>query len=173
MVPAAATDGTDVQAPVMAYISAGSNVEPVTHLRVALLRLRERFGSLLESGTWRSRAAGFDGADFLNLVVGLRTAEPPEAIIAELERLHAAAGRVRGGSRFVPRTLDLDLLLYGDQVIDALRVPRADITTCSFVLGPLAEIAPTLRHPVTGETMASLWKRFDKASHPIRRVPLA
>jgi 2-amino-4-hydroxy-6-hydroxymethyldihydropteridine diphosphokinase len=160
-------------APPMAYVSVGSNMEPVKHIRMALARLRDRFGPLVLSSVYRNRAAGFEGEDFLNLVVGFPANDPPPEIVAELERLHVAAGRVRGPNRFAPRTLDLDLLLYGDEVNEAVQVPRRDITDYSFVLGPLAEIAPELRHPVTGETMAALWGRFDKATHPIHRLPLA
>jgi 2-amino-4-hydroxy-6-hydroxymethyldihydropteridine diphosphokinase len=53
-----------------------------------------------------------------------------------------------------------------------VRVPREDITRYGFVLGPLAEVAPGLRHPVNGRTMAELWGAFDQARHPIERVPL-
>lgn len=162
----------DPPAPVMAYVSAGSSIEPERHLRMAVGELRGRFGPLLLSSVYRSRAAGFTGADFLNLVLGFATRETPAAIVAELERLHAAAGRVRGAARFAPRTLDLDLLLYGDRVCASPPIPRRDITEYSFVLGPLAEIAPQLRHPVSGATMAGLWEHFDQASHPIHRVAL-
>lgn len=82
------------------------------------------------------------------------------------------AGRVRGPDPFSSRTLDLDLLLYGDAVLPepSIRVPREDIRKYAFVLGPLAELAPGLRHPLTGETMAELWAAFDQAAHPLQRV---
>lgn len=159
--------------PVQAYIGAGSNLEPAHHLRLALRELRGRFGPLLLSSLYRNRAEGFEGPDFLNMVVGLTTAEPPAAVNAEIERLHALAGRVRGENAFSSRTLDLDLLLYGDLVDEALRLPRADVTRYGFVLGPLAELAPGLRHPVSGQTMAALWSRFDQARHPLERLPLS
>jgi 2-amino-4-hydroxy-6-hydroxymethyldihydropteridine diphosphokinase len=158
--------------PVDVYVSAGSNVVPKENLRRACAELRKRFGSLDISGVYRNPAVGFSGDDFLNLVLRFRTAESPAAIIAELERLHVLAGRVRGPDPFSSRTLDLDLLLYGDAVLPdpAIRVPREDIRKYAFVLGPLAELAPALRHPVTGETMAELWAGFDQAAHPLQRV---
>jgi 2-amino-4-hydroxy-6-hydroxymethyldihydropteridine diphosphokinase len=163
--------GHRAPAEVQVYVGIGSNVEPAKHIRAALRNLRSRFGPLSVSSLYRSRAAGFDGDDFLNLVIGFASHDTPRAIVAELERLHEESGRVRAANPFSPRTLDLDLLLYGDQVIDDMQVPRADITRYSFVLGPLAELAPDLRHPVTGETMAVLWQRFDRSQHPIQRLP--
>ncbi|MEQ1801246.1 MAG: 2-amino-4-hydroxy-6-hydroxymethyldihydropteridine diphosphokinase [Gammaproteobacteria bacterium] len=154
------------------YISAGSNVAAGENLRLACRELARRFGPLGISSVYRNPAVGFSGDDFLNLVLRFRTAEPPLAIAAELERLHVLAGRVRGTERFAPRTLDLDLLLYGDAVMtgQGIRVPREDILKYGFVLGPLAELAPELRHPVTGQTMAELWSGFDQARHPLERV---
>jgi len=154
------------------YVSAGSNVAPEENLRLACGELTRRFGPLDLSGVYRNPPVGFAGDDFLNLVLRFRTAEPPEVIVAELERLHTLAGRMRGTERFAPRTLDLDLLLYGSAVISAgsVRVPREDILNYGFVLGPLAELAPGLRHPVTGQTMAELWANFDQARYPMERV---
>lgn len=160
------------RSPVDVYVSAGSNVAPVENLRLACRELRKCFGELEISGVYRNPAVGFAGDDFLNLVLRFRTAESPAAIIAELERLHVLAGRVRGPDPFSSRTLDLDLLLYGDAVLSdsVIRVPREDISKYVFVLGPLAELAPELRHPLTGETMAELWAAFDQSVHPLQRV---
>lgn len=154
------------------YVSAGSNVAPGENLRLACRELTRRFGQLAMSGVYRNPPVGFTGDDFLNLVLRFHTAELPAAIVEELERLHVLAGRVRGPERFAPRTLDLDLLLYGDAVISehAIRVPREDILKYGFVLGPLAELAPDLRHPVTGQTMMELWTGFDQLKFPLERV---
>lgn len=159
-------------APVDCYVSAGSNIAPEDNLRLACRELCLHFGPLALSGVYRNPPVGFAGDDFLNLVLRFRTAEPPAAVVAELERIHVVAGRVRGAERFGARTLDLDLLLYGDAVIPdpGIRVPRADILKYGFVLGPLAELAPGLRHPVTGQTMEALWAAFDQARHPLVRV---
>lgn len=154
------------------YISAGSNVAAEENLRLACRELTRRFGPLDCSSVYRNAPVGFSGAEFLNLVLRFRTADKPRIVVAELERLHGLAGRVRGAERFAPRTLDLDLLLYGAAVIPekGIRVPREDILKYGFVLGPLAELAPELRHPVTGQTMAGLWAEFDQAKHPLIRV---
>jgi len=154
------------------YVSAGSNLEPEENLRLACRELMRRFGPLDVSDVYRNPPVGFSGDDFLNLVLRFRTDESPATVVAELERLHALAGRVRGLERFAPRTLDLDLLLYGAAVLPGagIRVPREDILKYGFVLGPLAQLAPELRHPVTGQTMAELWANFDQARYPMERV---
>ena len=168
-------DSDPARSPVDVYLSAGSNVAPEKNLSLACRELAHRFGPLRLSGVYRNPPVGFAGDDFLNLVVHFRTAEPPSVIVAELERLHTLAGRVRGLERFAPRALDLDLLLYGAAVLvePGVRVPREDILEYGFVLGPLAELAPDLRHPVTGETFGALWKKFDRGAHELREVSLA
>ena len=156
------------------YIGAGSNVEPEHHLRLACQALRERFGPLRISSVYRNPPVGFEGEPFLNLVIGFHTSDSAAAIVEELERLHSSAGRMRSSNPFGPRSLDLDLLLYGEQIIDSppIRVPRSDIEEYSFVLGPLAEIAPDLRHPIDGRTMAELWASFDQSNHPLERTDI-
>ncbi len=160
-------------AAVPVFVSAGSNIDPVRNLRMAVRELERRFAPLLLSSVYRNKAEGFTGDDFLNMIIGFTTRERPEGILAELERLHAQAGRVRGQNPFGPRALDLDLILYGDAIDEKLRLPREDINRYSFVLGPLAEVAPTTRHPVTGETLGELWARFDQARHPLEWLPLS
>jgi len=97
--------------------------------------------------------------DYLNAVVVGRTALAPRALLAALLRLEAARGRQRPGLR-AARTLDLDLILYGNRVIDepGLEVPHPRFRERDFVLGPLAALAPRWRDPVGGQTMAALWR---------------
>jgi 2-amino-4-hydroxy-6-hydroxymethyldihydropteridine diphosphokinase len=154
------------------YVSAGSNIDPQHHLRAACRRLAERFGSLSMSSVYRTKAVGFDGDDFLNLVLSFSTDLDVHTVIACLDEAEVRAGRARSAESFVPRTLDLDLLLYGQQVLDesAVRVPRADILQYAFVLAPIAELAPDLRHPVDGRTMRELWSAFEGGDQGIRRL---
>lgn len=157
---------------VTAYVSAGSNIDPLPNLRLAVAELRRRFGRLRLSPVYRTPAVGFAGDDFLNLVLAFETSEPAAEVVAELERLHTLAGRQRGPNAFASRTLDLDLLLYGDAVMPEppVKVPREDIRKYAFVLGPLADLAPGLVHPVTGETIGSLWAAFDRQGQPLTRI---
>lgn len=145
------------------YIGVGSNRAPRDHLGRGTTMLRERFGQVLCSTVYQNPAVGFDGADFLNLVIGLTTAEPLESVVQALRGIEDACGRDRSGPKFGPRTLDLDLLLYGDTVLDApgVAIPRDEILERAFVLRPLAELAPDLVHPGTGLTMAQHWAAFD------------
>ncbi len=154
------------------YLGLGSNVQPKRNLRMAMRELRRRYGDVDASRVYRSAAVGFDGDPFLNLVVRIRSEETAAQISDEIERLHALSGRVRGGDKWVSRPLDIDLLLYDDQVINepGIRVPRSDVLEYSFVLRPLAELAPDLVHPQTGRTMREHWQAFDAEAHPLDLV---
>ena len=91
---------------------------------------------------------------------------------AELKAIEDRNGRLRSGPRFSARTLDLDLLLYDDLVLETPRIPRDEILRYAFVLRPLAELDPQLVHPVTGRSMAELWAEFDASGQPMRQVAL-
>ncbi len=154
------------------YLSLGSNIAAEENLRLGIRELRYAYGKLLVSNVYQSEAVGFDGPDFLNLVAGFESNDTPASINDRIESIHSKAGRQRGSDRYASRPLDIDLLLYDDLVIDEdrLRLPRPDVLRYSFVLGPLAEIAPMLKHPVTGRTIAEHWDEFDKSQHPLARV---
>jgi len=154
------------------YLGLGSNVQPEENLSLAIRELRQRYGELDISAVYRSAAVGFEGDEFLNLVVRLRSEDSPLEICEEIEHLHNLSGRVRGSEKWVSRPLDIDLLLYNDLVMNErpVRVPRSDILDYSFVLRPLAELAPDLVHPSTGKTMLTHWQEFDADSHPLEPV---
>ena len=139
------------------FVGIGSNIEPELNLRRALAALRERFGAVTASSVYRSRAFGFEGDDFLNMAASFTTAASPAQVDEVLSAIEYAGGRVRAPERFGPRTLDLDLLIYGCCVDPVQRLPRDDVGAYLFVLGPLAEIAPGLVHPIGGYRIADRW----------------
>ncbi len=147
------------------YLSLGSNQQPEQHLRAALEALRERFGAIEVSAAYRTPAVGFDGPAFVNLAVALDTGLVAGELDAWLHALEDRQGRRRDVPRFSSRTLDLDIVFYGDEVIEGpghLQVPRDELKH-AFVLRPLAELAPAFRHPVTGVSLGALWD-----AHPAR-----
>lgn len=160
---------------VQVYIGVGSNIEPERHIRVGLEELRRRFGPLTLSTIYANPAVGFIGADFLNLVAGFTTDWAVDAVVAGLRDIEAAHQPASAGPKFASRALDLDLLLYGDLVLQepGLRIPRAGIIRYAFVLKPLAEIAGHRRHPVLGVTFAELWAAFDQSRETLRPVVLS
>lgn len=156
------------------YVGIGSNIEREPNIRAAVQALRDRFGTLTLSSVYENRPIGFEGENFYNLVTAFDTDESPEAVAAILHGIEQRLGRKRESSRFCSRTIDLDLLLYGDLVRhDAeLRVPRPEITEYACVLRPLAELAPGLNHPETGLSYAEMWKRFSNRAQSLTRVNL-
>lgn len=152
-----------------AYLSLGSNIDPGHWLGLAVRELRERFGKLDVSPVYRSAAVGFDGPDFLNLAVAMDSDLGPEALNDWLHALEDRHGRIRGGKRYASRTLDVDIVFYDDLVLSGdghLQIPRGELRH-AFVLKPMADIAPALRHPVLGRTLAELWAAFPVDSEPL------
>lgn len=156
-----------------AYIGVGSNIEPRRHIRKALELLAKRFGEIQASPMYACPAVGFSGANFINLVVGINTDLDLSTVLRALHDIEAQCGRVRG-ERTASRTMDLDLLLFGDQVIDEgrVRLPRDDILKYAFVLKPLADIAAEIAHPVDGRSYAELWQAFSQDDQPLEEVKL-
>jgi 2-amino-4-hydroxy-6-hydroxymethyldihydropteridine diphosphokinase len=156
------------------FLGLGSNIEPERHLELAVAELSRRYGRLTPSPVYRGPAVGFAGPDFLNMVVHLETKQPPRSILAELERIHRLAERIREGDGFHSRTLDIDLLLYDGLILNepGLELPRADVLEYAFVLRPLAELAPSLKHPVTGRTLAEHWRELAPCAPPLSPVEL-
>jgi len=151
------------------YISIGSNINAEKNVRLAIHALQDHYGKLILSSVYESEAVGFDGDNFLNLVVGLNTEDDVYAVASTLRTIEDENGRDRSGPRFSPRTVDLDLLLYDDLILkeESLELPRDEITKNAFVLLPLEEIAPQLIHPVSGKTMCDLWVSFDQGSQKL------
>jgi 2-amino-4-hydroxy-6-hydroxymethyldihydropteridine diphosphokinase len=144
------------------FVGAGSNADPERALRRAAEELERRFGALRCSSVYRSAAVGGAAADYLNLVLALATDRDVDSVLEDLRTIEALAGRTRADAAVVE--LDLDLLLYGARVDAGRRLPRPGLFTTPFVLGPLAELAPELTHPVTGERCRSAWQTLDRAA---------
>lgn len=146
------------------YVSIGSNIEREANIRGGVADLRERFGELTLSSVYESEAVGFDGDNFYNLVAAFDTGLAVLEVARVLREIEDAHGRTREGPRFSSRTLDIDMLLYDELLLQQgkLELPREEITKNAFVLWPLAEIAPELKHPVLQQTYAELWDAFDK-----------
>jgi 2-amino-4-hydroxy-6-hydroxymethyldihydropteridine diphosphokinase len=147
------------------YVAAGSNVAPLENLRIALGVLARHFAPLTVSRAYSNPAVGFVGDDFVNLVVGFDTPLPVRGVIERLQEAEAACGRGRDAPKWAPRTMDLDILLYGDTVCDepGLVLPRPDLLRRPYMLGPAAEIAPDVVHPTVGRTLAELWREMERA----------
>ncbi|MBD8525704.1 2-amino-4-hydroxy-6-hydroxymethyldihydropteridine diphosphokinase [Pseudomarimonas arenosa] len=142
-------------------LSLGSNIEPKRHLDLAVAELRQQFPGLRVSGYYRTVAVGFDGEDFLNAAVAIDTEMPALQLNAWLHALEDRHGRRRDGPRFSSRTLDIDIVYYGDQVLSGphnLQIPREDVRH-AFVLAPLAEIAPDFVDPERRLTLAAMWQQ--------------
>ncbi|NLF76550.1 MAG: 2-amino-4-hydroxy-6-hydroxymethyldihydropteridine diphosphokinase [Chloroflexi bacterium] len=151
------------------FITLGSNIDPHQNLRRAVQMIGQKFPIQAASRVYETApidaAGNVDGsqAAFLNAAVLITTDKPPAEIKYKILRfLETMLGRVRTADKFAARTIDLDLALYGDRVIDSPRLvlPDPDILTRAHVALPLADLAPDFRHPVTGQTLAAIAASF-------------
>lgn len=157
------------------YVSVGSNVDRERHIAAAMVLLRRCYRRIYPSPVYECDAVGFEGDPFYNLVLGFDVVDSPPAVIRQLRRIEELCGRERSDCRYSSRTLDIDLLLYGNLVLrnSGVSVPRDDILRHAFVLKPLADIAGDCLHPIENRTYADLWASFDQRSCPMRMVPFA
>ncbi len=150
------------------YVSIGSNIDRAANIRAGIAALRERYGEVTVSPVYDTRAVGFDGDDFYNLVAAFDTADDVDAVAASLREIERRRGRVRApkAGSFISRTLDIDLLLYDDLVTErpGFTLPRDEILKYAFVLAPLAAIAGEQCHPVLGRRFSDLWAEFDRTA---------
>lgn len=154
------------------YISIGSNIDKDKNIPASLRALEQFFGNLTVSSIYESEPVGFTGDVFYNLVVGFDSDLEVKAVAKQLRQIELDNGRTRDCKKFSARTLDLDLILYGDLIINdgRLQIPRDEIERYAFVLEPLAEIAPTLKHPISHISYAELWEKFDKSDLKQKRI---
>jgi 2-amino-4-hydroxy-6-hydroxymethyldihydropteridine diphosphokinase len=159
---------------VRVFVAAGSNVEPERHLERACAEIAHTWNDARFSRAYRNVAVGFDGPEFINLVCGFTAAQPLDSVIARLRAIETQCGRPRFAPKWASRTMDLDVLLYGDLVEKTAdyTLPRPDLLKRPYMLGPLAEIAPEVVHPTAARTIGELWRGFDGAAHQMSPVEL-
>lgn len=148
------------------FVSIGSNIDKDYNVRQSIKALAKQFGKLTVSSVYESDPVGFTGDSFYNVVVKFETDLDVSTVSKHLREIELVQGRTRECKKFSSRTIDLDLILFGDLITteQGLQIPRDDIVNYSFVLEPLAEIAGNFHHPISGISYSELWKNFDKTN---------
>ena len=141
------------------FVSIGSNIDAESNM----LLVKEHLNLLFEvtySGIYQTPAEGFTGGDFLNSVCKFKSDKKPNEIRRTLKSIEEKMGRTISQKGMSNRVIDLDLILYGDMLIneDGLEIPSSDIENYKFVLEPLAEIAPDYIHPMLKKTYKELFQ---------------
>jgi 2-amino-4-hydroxy-6-hydroxymethyldihydropteridine diphosphokinase len=157
------------------FVAAGSNIEPEKNLAHACREIARAWPGAEFSRAFANRAVGFDGPDFVNMVVGFATTESIGEVLARLREIETLCGRPRHAPKWASRAMDLDILLFGALIEKTAdyTVPRPDLLKRPYMLGPLAELAPGVLHPIAGQTIGALWAGFDRAAHAMTPVALA
>lgn len=140
------------------YLSVGSNVYRAHNSRSAVHALRELFGEIEISPVYESAAVGFDGTPFYNFIVAINTHQSITEIILKLKAIEDAHGRDRRGPKFSSRSLDIDVVLYGDLVgeHEGIELPRPELFYNAFVLLPMADLLKDEPEPKTGSSYLEL-----------------
>jgi len=158
-----------------AYLSAGSNLgDKKANLEYALDSLKQEGTVLQVSSFFETEPVGFlDQPWFLNLAIELETPLQPYGLLRLCQNIETSRGRVRIFPN-APRTLDLDILFYGDVLVDEedLVIPHPRLQDRKFVLAPLAQIAPDLLHPILNKSIRSLLEICPDTSAAIQITPI-
>ena len=145
------------------FVSIGSNIDREKNIRAGIDALKKTFGELILSPVYETEAVGFDGDPFYNLVAAFETELNPYQVNDALHQIEEDNGRDRSDPKLSSRTLDIDLLLYDDLIINdgKLQIPRDEIEKYAFVLKPLVDIAENVIYPITGKNLEELWLDSD------------
>jgi len=156
-----------------AWLGLGSNVNAENNIRAGISALEETFSEVSLSPAYASTAVGFEGDDFINLVARVETDLQPAELREYLRDLEDRYGRQRDVPKFSDRSLDIDILLYGDLVLlsPILEIPRAEILKFAHVLKPLADLDPDILHPSELRSLAEIWKSSGLADDCLRLLP--
>lgn len=154
------------------FLGLGSNQDAPAMLESALKALAAQFGAIEKSPVYESEAVGFEGTNFLNMVVRVQTLLRVGELLAALRAIEDGHGRDRTQPKFASRTLDIDILTY-DQCVgefDGVLLPRDEVLKNAFVLRPLADSWPDVTHPENGRSFAALWRAYDQSSQKLWRA---
>jgi 2-amino-4-hydroxy-6-hydroxymethyldihydropteridine diphosphokinase len=156
------------------FVGLGSNLDPEVRMQKAVSALREQVGEVEISPVYDSEAVGFEGSNFLNLVVAFDTDVAVSAVVDIFHQIENQLGRDRSQPKFSNRPIDLDILLYDDLILDipGICIPRPEILENAFVLKPLQDLIPQQLHPEMGESYASLWERMAPTAPQLELVQI-
>ncbi len=164
---------SDTKSPKLTYLSLGSNIYPRENLHLALSEISKKYSVLGQSHVYETSPVGYiRQKPFWNLVVALETRESPGKIRDWAEILERRAGRVPIHNTLGPRSMDIDLILWGNFVkkYNEFTLPHPNIETKAFVLFPLLEINPNLVHPLLRKPLIELASEFKDSSQKIRQL---
>lgn len=153
-----------------AFISVGSNIEPFSNIPAAIAALAVMAKPVEVSRVYRSPAVGpTQQADFYNLGARIWTGLDPQELRSVLRQIEATLGRIRTIDKYAPRMIDLDLTLLGSRIIESegFTIPDPELLRFGHIAIPLAEIDPSFRHPITGESLGEIAERLRPNAHLI------
>lgn len=155
---------------ITAYIGIGSNIERRRHIQAAIDELSLLGEELRLSTIFECEAVDFESHAFYNLVVEMKTALDLTEFARQLRLIELKWGRAENAGKFEPRTIDLDIILFGNHISDDKpQLPRSDIFKYAFVLEPLLELCPTRVIPLDGRSVEQIWQQsqFDTELVPV------
>jgi 2-amino-4-hydroxy-6-hydroxymethyldihydropteridine diphosphokinase len=142
-----------------ATILLGSNINPEENINEAILRIMQECEWLQSSQIWETEAIGSDGPDFLNTAIVIETPLlKNELKYNVLRKIEKELGREREGNKYAPRTIDLDIILFDDKVIDQ------DLWQRSFIASPISDIYPDLRQPGHKKTLLQVSRELQSSA---------
>ncbi|WP_157980745.1 2-amino-4-hydroxy-6-hydroxymethyldihydropteridine diphosphokinase [Aliidiomarina taiwanensis] len=149
------------------WFGLGSNLQRERHIKAAVAALEQAFTTVRLSHVYESEAAGFAGPPFYNLVAWVETQRTLAEVQVWCKQTEQALGRAHDNERFSSKTMDIDILLYNDQVCEATestpKLPRGEILTSPYVLAPMADLVPYMQHPETGKSYREHWLAMQQA----------